>query len=242
MKLRNVARAALALTLTGGLALAAGTATPWPGQSGSTHAKTHAKQASGAKPVVRSHERVSLVIPTTGLTEDNAAQVKTALEGLSSSDYRCPACKAEYAAPGECTKCKQALALNKLEILDRVTTAPDQHQIAIETGEGMPLRLSEVERALSAKSVQIDQAQLTLPGRATLIVSHAAGDQQAKEIEKELAAEHLFDHVSARFHDYRTEVQVTAGATAPTRAKVEAALAKAGTGFKLSDVVWNQST
>jgi hypothetical protein len=198
-----------------------------------------AKPVPAAAPISKSANKVEIAVPVQGLTQENASKVKGDLEKLEASVYACGACKAEYEKAGDC--CKAALKPVKAPILARVAPAADNTAITVQTNEGMQLKLSEIERALSANSVKIDKTKMTIPSQATLVVSGATSAEQGTAIQKALDESKAFQRVNVKVDDAskRAMIHVTAAATPATRAKLEEALAKAGGSYKLEDVIWN---
>ena len=200
-----------------------------------------AKPVPAAAPISKSTAKVEIAIPVQGLTQENAAKAKTALEGLQASVYACPGCKAEFEKAGNCTACKTALQPLKAPILARVAPAADNTAITVQTNEGMQIKLSEIERALATDSIKIDKTKMSIPGQATLVVSGATSAEQATAVQKALDESKLFQRVNAKVDESSKKlmIHVAAASTPATRAKLEEALAKAGGTYKLEDVVWN---
>lgn len=209
------------------------------GERGEGKPAPPAKRAAAAAPLVRAKDSVSLVLPVAGLSEDSAQAVEAELLALTSNTFQCPACKAEFAGAGECGKCARALERSADRLVKSAKAATAEHQLSLQSNEGMTLRLSDLERLLAAHSAQFEPSELKLPGKCTLVVKGVSQAEQAAAIEKALSPK-LFEKANAKAADGRLEIRVVAGTDAPSRAIVQAAIATAGPGFTLADVVWNQ--
>jgi len=198
-----------------------------------------AKPVPASAPIVLSKVKLELAVPVQGLTKDNAAKVEESLEAMEVVLYECSGCQAMFPKAGSCPTCTTALQVESHPILDSVTVSPDDGKVTLHTHEGMQLRLSDIERALGAASVKIDGGKLNITGNATLVVAGVANADQAKAIQKALEDSKLFQKVSATPQGGVGMVEVTAGATGSTRARVEECLAKVAAAHKLQDVVWN---
>jgi len=200
--------------------------------------KQQAEPIHAVMPLVRTGVQCELTLPVAGLTADNVAKVKTALENLKVELYRCAGCKADFTNPGECPKCKKTLTENEEVVLGLITPDAAKEQLMIRTKPGMELRLSALERALKAESVHVDTAKLTLPCPATLVIAGANTKEHAQALETTLDDAKLFQSLETRIgtHDARVHVQ---GTKAPTLGRVREVLAKANAMFLITDVIWN---
>lgn len=232
MNLAHISRAALTLLVLGSVAIA---------QEGRSE-KHEARAIPASAPILRTKSTVSLDLPVMGLKEENSAKVQSALEGMQVHLYQCEKCKAEFAEAGDCPKCKTPLRPTKETVLESVKTDPAKDAIAVQTMPGIPLRLSEVERALSRESVRLDETKMTIPGDATILVSGIANEEQASTIEKSLKDSGLFTTIHVQESPIATRIQVAAAGTAPTRMRVQEALTKAHPGARITDVIWNDWT
>ncbi len=234
MKLTKLTSVTLAVLTLGSFAVA---------QTGNEPKKQEPAASTKVIPASMRLTRVKadLVIPVTGLTADNAAKLKTTLEGLKSPIYSCAACSEHFAIAGSCPACQAGLKEESKPVFSQVTVAPDQSSIKFQTNEGMQVRSSELERALKASSITIDNQKLTIAGHATLYVAGATKEEQATAIQKALQDGKQFQRVSAAIDptSKQTRIYVTSSATAPTRAAVDGALAKIDPSYKITDVVWN---
>lgn len=228
MKFRLLVPTVLAC-LAGGLA-AAQEAAP---------AKPQEKPIPAAATIAKGKLKTDLTLIVTGLTADNAAQVKTALEGMKRDSFDCSGCKAKFAKSGDCPACKMPLAASKETVLGLVTTHPDKHQIVLQTKEGMELRLSSLERTLLASTIKIDDKKLMLPGSFTLLVSGALTADLAQKIETALADAKLLQSGHAEVTPMGVRIHAIAKATATDLAHIREVVTKAGPAFKITDVIWN---
>jgi hypothetical protein len=243
MKVRKFVGIAAFLIASSTLGIAQTGTTPKPStapKQGETP-KQDAKPVPAAAPTAKPTVKVDLELPIQGLTQENAPKLKTALEGLQTEVYTCAGCKAEAAKAGNCPACKTPMVASKKPLFARVSPAADLSKISVQSHEGMQLKLSEIERALAASSVKLDAQKMTIPGNATLIIASATTAEQATAIQKALEESKLFQRVHATVDEStkKTAVEVVSGPTAPTRAKVDEAIAKAGATNKIEDVIWN---
>jgi len=237
MKATHTLRSLIVLTLMGTLA---GAQTPAKKPEDKKQEPAHApkeqpKEVKEATAKPEPSRELSLTV--SGLTKDNLSKVKDSLTGMASHSFNCDACKVEQATAGNCPKCQAPLKATQHTMFKAVTPSADTGMIALTLDPAATVRLSEVESALGKNSVKIDPAKMTLPGRSRLVVQGVTADA-APAIEKALTDAKLFDEVKTKFDSTTNEllVMVRAGASAPTRAKVSAAI-EAAKG-KLSDVVW----
>jgi len=191
-----------------------------------------------AAPRVQSADSTSVAV--TGLTKDNTAATKTALEGLSHTVWRCPACNMTEAEKGSCAMCKEELVSEKSPTLQNVKLDADKGTIAFALAPGQTVRLTEIETALTSQKISVPHDKLTLSPSSTLVVSGVSSDESMKKLETELKNAKMFDSVACRLTGTGkpAEVTVKCGNTATTRAKVEETIAKASPEFKLVDIVW----
>ena len=196
-----------------------------------------AKPVPAGAPLVISKVQVELDVPVQNLTKENAAKVEENLEGLKLVLYECAGCHDFFEKAGSC--CNSALTTASRPILDTVTVTPDDAKVKIKTEEGIPVRLSDIERSLGAAGVKIDSGKMSISGNATLVVAGVANADQAKAIQKALEDAKYFQKVTATPKDGVGLIEVTAGTNGSTRARVEECLAKVAPAHKLQDVIWN---
>jgi hypothetical protein len=188
--------------------------------------------------------KADLTIPATGVTAENAAKLKTSLEALNSHIYSCAACSERFSIAGTCPGCQANLKEESKPIFSQVTVAPDSGAVKFQTNEGMQVRLSDIERAFKAGGASIDNQKLTIGGNATLYVAGATSDEAAANIQKALQEGKLFQRASAAIDPLNKQARifVSAGSTAPSRANIDAALAKVDANYKITEVIWNANS
>jgi hypothetical protein len=204
--------------------------------------KPEARPVPAAAPIEKSDVQVEVAVPVTGLTEENAAKVESALEGLKATLYTCAGCKGEFAKAGACPACKSGLTSKTEPVIEQVTVAADQGKVTVKTHEGMQLKLSEIERALATSGVKVDDQKMNITGDATIVVAGVTNAEQAKAVGKALEESKLFQRVAAPSSapaGQQGMIQVSAGSTGASRAKVNEAIAKVAPTHKVQDVVWN---
>jgi len=238
MKSKSTLRA-LAVLLCAGSVLSAQTEPkkPAPAQEPKKPApaqeapKPAAKEASAiAEPAV------TIKFDVKGLSKDNEAKVKDALGGLTTTHYVCDACKVDQMTAGKCPKCSGDLAAKQKQVIQSTVAAADQGNVSVTIAPGSSIAYSQIDAALQKNMVSIDATKFPIAGKAMLVVKGGTADKAAT-IEKALKDAKLFDDVKASFDSAKSEihVMVRAGAMAPTRAKVDDAVA--ATQLKVSDVV-----
>jgi hypothetical protein len=235
MKLDRTSRALLTLMVVASLPAAQADPkkpTSPPSEQGAAKEASHKAEAP-----------IMLQFGVTGLTKDNESKVKEGLTSLSASRYVCDPCKVDKAAAGKCPKCSGDLAMKKKPILQGSSASPDQSGLTVTVAPGNSLSYSELESALSKNSVHIDPAKFPVSGKAELILRGGMADA-VPTIQKALTDAKLFDQVKASFDPARSEitVQVMAGASAPTRAKVASAIDASGTKLQLADVIFGSAS
>lgn len=181
----------------------------------------------------------STVVVVTGLSKENSAASRTALEGITHSVWRCPDCGMSQTDKGTCSMCNKELVAEKSPSLRNVTIDADKGTVAFSLAPGQSVRLTEIESALTGQKVSIPRDKLTIASSSMLVVTGVT-EESAKKLETELKNSKLFDTVNTRIvgAGKPAEITVKGGTTPATRAKVEEALAKAGPDFKLIDIVW----
>lgn len=246
MKLVHAARAAIwagALLLSSPLVLAqSGTPAGKPAAAPQGQDKPAKAPEAAAKPAQASS--VQLSIPVAGLDKEKQAKAESSLMALSREFYACDACHSEHAQKGKCPGCDKEMTARKAPILKEAKATPDKGIVALTTNPGCELRLSQVERALKSADLKVDEAKLSLAGKSVLIFPGTASQEEAQALGKILADAALFQGTRAKFDQASksTHVEVSSGATAPTRAAVNAALEKAGSKLRVGDVVWGAPT
>ena len=178
-----------------------------------------------------------LVLPVLGLSKENAGTVRADLLALSNEVFVCPSCGLEQTREGTCPKDKTALEPESRALFTAVEPSKENDRLELTLDPRLLVRLSRIEATLARRSVKIDDEHFQLAGRLALLVRASMPDDPS-EVEKALADTKLFEEVKAQ-PDRETNqivIAVRAGASAPTRAKVIAALD--GVQARLTDVVW----
>jgi hypothetical protein len=182
----------------------------------------------------------SLSLPVSGLTKENLSKVESAMAALSKEFYSCAACHVEHAKKGKCPGCGAEMTPHKQALLQESKAAPDKGMVSMRTSPGCEILLSQLDTAMKPAAVKVDGTKMTLTGKSTLLFANVATQEEAVALGKALTTTGLFQSVLPRF-DAATKmarVEVSAGATAPTRAAVDAALEKAGSKLRIADVAW----
>ena len=182
-------------------------------------------------------EVVPLTFVVTGLTKDNAAQAKAALEALSAQDYACPTCGHREKAAGQCPKCKVDLKLEKETAIRSANADPTSGEVRIQVAGGHEVSLRDIEASLAAQSIKVDEGKLMLPGPAVLVLG-GVSSKSISTIEKALREPKLYSSVQASFDskDQVLRVRVAGGKSSLSRRDVIKALETSKA--TLSDVVW----
>jgi hypothetical protein len=182
---------------------------------------------------------ILLQFGVTGLTKDNESKVKEGLTSLTTSRYVCESCMVDKAVAGKCPKCSGDLAMKKKPVLQGSSALPDQSSITVTVAPGNSLSYTDLESALAKNSIKIDPAKFPVSGKAELILRGGMADA-VPTIQKALTDAKLFDNVKATFDAAKSEisVQVMAGASAPTRAKLASVIDGSGTKVHLADVIF----
>ena len=184
-----------------------------------------AQQPSPARPkeaaaVLQPRE---FLLPVSGLTADNVAALRDDLMALSTPVYACQACKFEQPTEGTCPKCQAVLKAETRSLFGAVQAVPQENRITLSIDPRASVRLSRIEAVLTKRELKIDDERFALTGTAKLVVRTPSLVQPAV-IQEALAD--LFEDVKAAADSAPNQIVVTvrAGARAPTRAKVNAAL------------------
>lgn len=197
------------------------------------------KEATPKEASATAEPAIVLSFNVSGLSKENEAKVKETLTALTAPRYVCEPCKVDEAAAGECPKCDAPLALKQRPLLQGAVPQTDQGKLSLTVAPGNAVAYSQLESVLAKNSVQIDEAKFPITGKSQLIV-RGGTSENAAAIQKALQDAKLFDEVKATFDPASSEIRVSvrAGATPPTRAKVETAIEGSAAGVKLGDVVF----
>lgn len=184
--------------------------------------------------------QLKLSIPLTGLSAENAEKVHAALGELAYTAWSCPDCKMTQDLKGQCTHCKKELTALALKCLAEIKADAAGGLVTANLNMGTQVKLSDIEHALAGASVKLDAAKLTLSGTTQLLVQGPGSADAAKKFEQSLKTAKLFETMEIKHavdsRDYVISARI--GTTATTQAALVSAIAHAGEGFKLVDVVW----
>jgi len=237
MKKRTLPTVPLVLLLLGPLAAAQGTKKTEPASAPAKPAAT-----APAKPVTSTAEpKTRLELHVKGLTSENLDKVRGGLSALTYSAYTCDHCQFQASEPGKCPKCSAELKPEKRPMFSSVMPTPGDSTITLVLAPNHVTRLSEIERALRVDSVSVDEAALPIAGQAELVLRGGKAESLSA-VEKALQDAKLFDELHARWDPGHDEIRVTAraGATPPTRGRVESAIGALK--LEIKDVVWGNAS
>jgi hypothetical protein len=192
-----------------------------------------AKPASMTKPA-----SMELSLPVTGLTKENAAQVQTALKGLTATVYECPQCDATMAKSGECSHCKVALVQKTQPMFETTTPAAEKSTLTVNVAGGQTVRLSQIEGALRQSSVQVDRKALKIQGRVALVFRGAASKDQATKLQEAAVAAKMTD-AKATYEPDTKEIHVRLNSGSATWENATALGSKVEPPVTLADVQWS---
>jgi hypothetical protein len=209
-------------------------------QEGVTPAPAQGKPIHAAARIAKSQDKVELSLPVEGLTADNAEKVKTMLGSLKAESYVCSGCEAAFAHKGDCPDCKVALTEAKEPVLQTITPSVEKNQIALQTYPGMELHLSQIERALKASSIEIDNSKLAISGHAMLAVNAKSDAASIKTLQTAFQTGKVFERVTITpGTEGMIHIDAVAGSQAPTMAHNTTLLPRVDTVAKLMDVDCN---
>ncbi len=178
-------------------------------------------------------------IPVTGLTTDTTAKVETALKDLTSSYWECESCMELSGESGTC--CGTAKATKSGKVFCAAKADATASTINVTLVAGREVKLSDIERALSAQSVKVQRDKLTLGAETCLVIGNVADQKAADELAKALTEAKVFEKIEAKVPAGRREASLyvkKAGSSAPTEAKVREALVKANPTATIADIAW----
>jgi hypothetical protein len=183
---------------------------------------------------------VEVTVPVVGLTNENSAKAKEALEGLTTKAYVCAPCHETQGKAGNCSHCKAPLAAKELKPIGNVMPAADKGTVAFKVSNAR-VSLSQIETALQKNSLKIDREKLQFRGPVVIAVN---GAKDPAAVEQALKDSKLFSTVEANLCEDTNQVHVWVqpGSSAATLATITAALEKQPQGWKVSDVIWGASS
>jgi hypothetical protein len=202
-----------------------------------------AQQPAPKEAAAKAEPGLQLAFSVTGLTAENSAKVKESLASLANPVFACEKCMFEQASAGKCSACNVDLMAKKHACFQGVMPSAEDSTLKLTLDPTTTVRFSEIEKALAKNAVKIDPARFPIPGKAHLVFAGAMADT-APTIEKALKDAKLFDDVKASFDAATSEIHVAvrAGATPPTRAKVQSSLEAGSVKLGLADVLWGHGT
>jgi hypothetical protein len=206
-------------------------------QEGTAKPTGQDKPAAVPAPAAATTVPVEVSVPVVGLTAENSAKAKEALEGLTSKAYVCAPCHETQAKAGNCSHCKAPLAAKELKPLGSVMAAADKGTVAFKVQNNARVSLAQIETALQKSSLKVDREKLQFRGPVVIAVG---GAKDAAAVEQALKDSKLFTNVEANLDADTNQVHVwlQPGSSAATLATITAALEKQPQGWKVSDVIW----
>lgn len=210
------------------LALAA-----FPAVAMQDHTKPTAKPAEAA---MAKAAKTEVKLAVTGLTEENAPRIESALTALKQKLYVCPGCDATKAAAGKCPPCRADLVAQDVPVFEQVAVSDDENQIELELNRATMVRLSQIENTLKSQSVEIDREELPLGPHACLVYQGKT-EADAETLEAAFKSAAIAD-ARATFDATKREIHVVIPSGRATYSTIEEVGANAETPIKLTDVIW----
>ncbi len=180
--------------------------------------------------------RAPLSIPLSGLTKDNASEVKAAIEKISHTSYKCSSCNTTKKEKGQC--CNMEMKAEQHTVAANVVTQPDGETISLTINEGERLSLSEIERALGASGASVERNEIPIANFVQLTFKGPKNKEDARRLEESLSD--IFKTFDFEFDEDSKNVLVlsTTEAQDATYGKVAQVLEKADGTPRLTDVTW----
>lgn len=197
------------------------------------------KEAIPAAAALPAATKSEFTLPVKGLSATNAAQVESTLEALSIKEYVCPGCNQAQARAGECAGCDLALVSEENPAFKEVKAVADKGSITFHLESSAGLRLSAIESALRAKSVEVQREKLQLGEHSALIYTGGASADDAAKLEKALRDAKLAD-AETRYDAETREIHVHLGKGAPSWQVLADVGSKLPAPLKLTDVAWGR--
>lgn len=105
---------------------------------------------------------------------------------------------------------------------------------------GKDVKLSEIQAAIKRFKVMIPPEQQFIPRECRLLVAGPTTQEAADKLVADLQERKLFQKLTGRFDWKSEQVELSVEcAEQPARPQLEAALAEAGAGYRLADIVWS---
>lgn len=187
-----------------------------------------------APPVDRSKLHV------TGLTRLNAGPVEIELQDIAHRSWHCVGCNVTQAKETPCPVCKGAMLPIEETLLSHVEVDVAAGTIRFDVLPGRDVKLSEIQTAVKRFKVLIPPEQQFIPRGCRLLVVGPTTQEAADKLVADLHERKLFQKLTGRFDWKSEQVELTVQcAEQPSRPQLEAALAQAGAGYKLADIVWS---
>jgi hypothetical protein len=206
-------------------------------QEGTAKPTGQDKPAAVPAPATATTAPVEVTVPVVGLTAENSAKAKEALEGVTTKAYVCAPCHETRAKAGNCSHCKAPLAAKELKPIGNVMPAADKGTVAFKVQNNARVSLAQIETALQKGSLKVDREKLQFRGPVVIAVG---GAKDAAAVEQALKDSKLFTSVEANLDADTNQVHVWVqpSSSAATLATVAAALEKQPHGWKVSDLIW----
>ena len=235
----RLVRSLTAMALLAPIALAqSGSTTPAPAPKNAPAATTPAPKAAPAPQA--SMAMASPSVPVTGVTADNADKVTKALKDYSNSVWKCSSCGEITHEAGTC--CGKEKTAQTGMAFATVKVDPATGMLTFTVAPAHEIKLSELERLLTANSVKVARDKLSYGTSTELVISPVADQAAADAIKKALIDAKVFEQIDIQVpagHKEAHLVVLKAGASAPTEARVKETLAKANATASLADVAWS---
>jgi hypothetical protein len=178
-------------------------------------------------------------VPVTGLTAENASKVTKALQDYANNVYKCEACSDMSAHAGKC--CGKEMTGKSGAAFATVKADPTASAVTFTVAPSHEIKLSEIERILTANSVKVARDKLSFGTNSQLVIANVADQQAADVIKKALIDAKLFEQIDIEVPEGQKEATITvlkSGTSAPTEARVKETLAKANSAASLADIAW----
>ena len=232
----RLVRSLTAMALLAPIALAqSGSTTPAPAPKNAP-----AAPAPKAAPAPQATTAASPSLPVTGLTADNAEKVTKALKDYSNTVWKCMSCSEITHEAGTC--CGKEKTAQTGMAFATVKIDPATSMLTFTVAPAHEIKLSEIERLLTANSVKVARDKMSFGNSTELVISPVADQAAADAIKKALIDAKVFEQIDIQVpagHKEAHLVVLKAGASAPTEARVKETLAKANSAASLADVAWS---
>jgi hypothetical protein len=193
-----------------------------------------------AAPAPQAAMTASPSVPVTGVTADNADKVTKALKDYSNTVWKCMSCSEITHEAGTC--CGKEKTAQTGTAFATVKIDPATSMLTFTVAPSHEVKLSEIERLLSANNIKVARDKLAFGTSTELVISPVADQAAADAIKKALIDAKVFEQIDVTVpagHKEAHLVVLKAGASAPTEARVKETLAKANATASLADVAWS---